>query len=175
MNTRRLLLFIPLVLAVGLGLFLWKGLSLDPQEMPSAMIDKPFPEFSIASLQDPEKTLTREDLLGRPALVNVWGTWCPACKVEHPELINIAEQGVTIIGVNYKDERASAKNWLEQLGDPYVFNIYDEDGRLGLNLGVYGAPETYVIDADGVIKYRHAGPIDQQVWQQLQSVLAQLP
>lgn len=171
MSVRRLLLFIPFIAALGLGVFLWKGLSLDPTELPSALIDRPFPAFAVASLQEPEKIITEADLKGKPALVNVWGTWCPACKIEHEHLINIAKEGVTIVGVNYKDDRPAAKRWLKQLGNPYVFNIFDKEGRLGLDLGVYGAPETYVLDANGVIKYRHAGPVDERVWQQLKPLL----
>lgn len=174
MNIRRLLLFLPLLVAIGLGLFLWKGLQLDPRELPSALIDKPFPEFKIASLQDPDRILSREDFAGRLLLVNVWGTWCPSCKIEHPELVKIAQQGVMIVGINYKDDRSAAKQWLQQLGNPYAFNIFDDQGRLGLDLGVYGAPETYVVDQEGVIRYRHAGPVDQKVWAQLQSVLTQV-
>ncbi|MCW8883720.1 MAG: DsbE family thiol:disulfide interchange protein [Motiliproteus sp.] len=175
MNTRRLLLFIPLLIAIGLGVFLWKGLSLDPRELPSALIDKPFPEFEMASLQDPDRQLTREDLVGEPSLVNVWATWCPSCKIEHPVLMNIAKkEGVKIYGVNYKDEREAAKEWLQQYRDPYVLNIYDDEGRLGFDLGVYGAPETYVLDAKGVIRYRHAGPVDQKTWIQLKGLLDEL-
>lgn len=171
MSTRRILLFIPFLIALGLGLFLWKGLDLDPNKMPSALIGKPFPQFNIESLQNPEKMLTAADLKGKSVLVNVWGTWCPACKVEHPYLVEIAKQGVPIIGINYKDNRASAKQWLAQLGNPYVFNIYDKEGHLGLDLGVYGAPETYVVDAQGIIRYRHAGPVDSAVWQEIKPFL----
>ena len=96
MNTRRVLLFVPLLLAIGLGLFLWKGLSLDPKALPSALIDKPFPEFEIESLMDPERKLNRADLIGEPVLVNVWATWCPSCKIEHPQLMEIARQGYKI-------------------------------------------------------------------------------
>ncbi len=172
MSARRLLLFVPFLIALGLGLFLWKGLDLDPNELPSALIGKPFPEFHIESLQNPEKIITTADLKGEPLLVNVWGTWCPACKIEHEHLINIANEGVKIVGINYKDDRTSAKQWLSQLGNPYRFNIYDAQGHLGLDLGVYGAPETYVVDAEGIIRYRYAGPIDAEIWQQLKPYLA---
>ncbi len=175
MNTRRLLLFVPLVIALVLGGFLWKGLSLNPRELPSALLDKPFPEFEIASLVDPEQMLSRKDLLGEPALVNVWATWCPACKIEHPQLLEIARQeGVKIFGINYKDDRDAAKTWLRQYQNPYALNIYDQEGRLGFDLGVYGAPETYILDAAGVIRYRHAGPVDKTTWAQMKALLTEL-
>ena len=175
MNTRRLLLFIPLLIAIGLGVFLLKGLSLNPQELPSALIGKPFPQFEIASLQDPDRMLSRNDLLGQPSLVNVWATWCPSCKIEHPQLLDIAKnEGVKIFGINYKDERGAAKVWLTQYENPYALNIYDKEGRLGFDLGVYGAPETYVLDADGIIRYRHAGPVDINTWAKMKALISEL-
>ncbi|WP_210398054.1 DsbE family thiol:disulfide interchange protein [Motiliproteus sediminis] len=175
MNVRRILLFLPVVLAVLLGLFLWKGLSMDPRELPSALIGKPFPEFQLASLQNDGRQLTRDDLIGRPALVNVWATWCPACKVEHPQLMSIARRdGVPIYGINYKDDRAAAQTWLRQYQNPYQFNIYDDEGKLGFDLGVYGAPETYIIDAKGVIRYRLAGPIDIKTWEEMRAMIREL-
>jgi len=175
MNTRRLLLFVPLLLAIGLGIFLLKGLSLNPQELPSALIGKPFPQFEIASLQDPDRMLSREDLTGQTSLVNVWATWCPSCKIEHPQLMDIAEkEGVKIFGINYKDERESAKLWLKQYRNPYSLNIYDKEGRLGFDLGVYGAPETYILDAEGIVRYRHAGPVDKNTWAVMKAKIAEL-
>ncbi len=168
----RLLLFLPLLLFGVLSFFLWKGLSLDPKELPSALIGKPFPNFEMASLQDPEHLLTNADVSGHHFLVNVWATWCPACKQEHPELLAITEeQGINIIGLNYKDDRDSAKEWLKQLGNPYLFNIFDENGSLGLDLGVYGAPETYLVDAKGIVKFRHVGAITPQVWLQFKEII----
>ncbi len=172
---RRVLLFIPLIIALVLGGFFWKGLSLNPRDMPSALINKPFPEFQIASLADPQRMVTRSDLIGRPALVNVWATWCPSCKIEHPQLLNIARnEGVKIYGINYKDDRDKAKLWLRQYQDPFALNIFDEEGRLGLDLGVYGAPETYILDAQGIIRYRHAGPIDIATWDKMRDMLKQI-
>lgn len=159
------MLLAPLVLFLGMAALLYRGLYLDPSELPSALIGKPFPEFSLPAVQD-GKPLTRNDLLGKPALVNVWGTWCVACRVEHPVLIKLAEQGVVIYGVNYKDVNADAVKWLSEFHDPYQLNINDEAGSLGLNLGVYGAPETFLIDAKGVIRYKHVGVIDQTVWRE---------
>ncbi|WP_207063277.1 DsbE family thiol:disulfide interchange protein [Motiliproteus sp. SC1-56] len=175
MNKRRLLLFVPLLIALLLGFFLWKGLYLDPKKLPSALIDKPFPEFALPALADAGQTLTVADVTGEVALVNVWATWCPACRVEHPQLVNIARrEGIPIYGINYKDDRAQAEIWLRQLGNPYVFNIFDKEGRLGLDLGVYGAPETYIIDAKGVIRYRHAGPVDMAIWKKMRALIEQI-
>lgn len=168
-------MFLPVVLAVVLGLFLYKGLSMDPRELPSALIGKPFPAFQLASLQDEQRQLTRDDIVGRPALVNVWATWCPACKVEHPQLMSIARrEGIPIYGINYKDDRAAAKTWLRQYQNPYQLNIFDDEGKLGFDLGVYGAPETYIIDAKGVIRYRLAGPISVEVWNEMRAIVRQL-
>lgn len=168
----RLLLFIPLILFIILGGFLWKGLSIDPRELPSALLDKPFPEFSLSALQQPERRLTKQDFIGQPVLVNVWATWCPSCRQEHQQLLAIAQAGaIPIIGLNYKDERDLAIEWLQQLGNPYQFNIYDESGMLGLDLGVYGAPETYLLDAQGIIRHRHVGVLTAEAWQELQVII----
>jgi cytochrome c biogenesis protein CcmG/thiol:disulfide interchange protein DsbE len=160
----RLKLFAPLLLFVVLALFLFRGLSLDPKEMPSALIDSPLPEFSLPSLGQ-ERLLSRNNVIGKVALFNVWATWCVSCRVEHPYLHLLAKQGVPIYGINYKDDDNDALRWLEELGNPYVANIADREGTLGLDLGVYGAPETYVVDAAGVIRYRHVGVVDERVWQ----------
>jgi len=162
---KRWMLAIPLLLFLGTAVFLYRGLYLDPSELPSAMIGKPFPEFSLPTVQA-NRTLSRADLLGKPALVNVWGTWCVACRVEHPVLNKLAQQGVLIYGINYKDEDAAAEKWLTEFHNPYTLNIADAQGTLGLNLGVYGAPETFLIDAKGVIRYKHVGVIDDVVWRE---------
>ncbi|WOJ96039.1 DsbE family thiol:disulfide interchange protein [Congregibacter brevis] len=159
----RLKLFVPLGLFLLLAVLLFRGLSLDPQALPSALIDKPLPEFTLPALSD-EQTLTDSDLLGAPLLLNVWATWCISCRVEHPYLQRLADKGVLIYGVNYKDDSTAARGWLEQLGDPYQESIVDAQGTFGLDLGVYGAPETYFVDAKGVIRYRHVGVIDERVW-----------
>ncbi len=160
----RLKLFLPLLLFAAMAVFLFRGLQLDPQALPSALIDKPLPEFSLPDLAG-EGTLSRADVVGRPALFNVWATWCVSCRVEHPYLQRLADEGVAIYGINYKDEDVAARRWLAELGDPYVANIADREGSLGLDLGVYGAPETYLVDAGGVIRYRHVGVVDERVWQ----------
>lgn len=163
---KRLVFLLPLAIFLGLAVFLYRGLYLNPQELPSALVGKPFPEFALSAVEDPQRQITRNDLLGKPALVNVWATWCVACKVEHPVLNRLARQGVVIHGVNYKDQRAAALDWLRNFQDPYQLNIEDPEGRLGLQLGVYGAPETFFIDREGIIRHRYVGVIDDRVWQE---------
>lgn len=162
----RLKLFLPLVLFAVLALFLFRGLELDPKELPSALIDRPLPEFDLPAL-GLERRLSRADVIGSPRLFNVWATWCVSCRVEHPYLHRLAEQGVPVIGINYKDDDADAIRWLAELGDPYQLNIVDAQGTLGLDLGVYGAPETYLVDSEGVIRYRHVGVVDDRVWRSI--------
>lgn len=164
MIRQRLKLFIPLAVFAVLGILFWQGLKLDPTAMPSALLDKPVPVFSLPSLEDPEKPVTREIFKGKTSLMNVWATWCPTCYVEHAYLVKLAEQGIQIVGVNYKDDVPAAQRWLRELHNPYIINILDADGRFGIDLGVYGAPETYVVDETGVIRYKHVGVVDQQVW-----------
>ena len=161
----RLALFIPLSLFAGLTLVLLLGLDKDPTELPSALVGEPFPEFSLPSLQDPETRVTKQDFADEVLLVNVWATWCFACLIEHPSLNALAEQGVKIVGLNYKDQRKAAKLWLLERGNPYAFNIYDDQGSLGIDLGVYGAPETYLVDAQGIIRHRRVGVVDKRVWE----------
>lgn len=165
---RRLLLFIPVILVVTLGMFLWAGIGKDPNKLESALIGKPVPDFELPSLRDPDRMLTPAVFEGQVSLLNVWGTWCPACRDEHPDLMRLArEEGVPIAGLNYKDNRNQALEWLRDLGDPYQFNIFDPQGRLGFDLGVYGAPETYIIDAGGVVRYRHVGVVNDRVWKEI--------
>ncbi|XEG74384.1 DsbE family thiol:disulfide interchange protein [Pseudomonas sp. abacavir_1] len=163
---KRAILLLPLAIFLVVSVFLFRGLWLDPSELPSALIDKPFPAFALPGVLEPGKTYTQADLKGRPALVNVWGTWCPTCRFEHPVLAKLAEQGVVIVGINYKDDNAAAQKWLQDLHDPYVLNIADAQGTLGLDLGVYGAPETYVIDKDGIIRHKLVGAVDEKVWRE---------
>lgn len=168
----RLLLFIPLALFIVLGLFLWKGLSIDPRELPSALLNKPFPAFQLEALSDKSRILVKADFLGKPVLVNVWATWCPSCRKEHTQLLAIAaENKIPIIGLNYKDDRDAALAWLQQLGNPYIVNIFDERGMLGLDLGVYGAPETYLLDAEGIVRHRHVGVVTAETWTEFQALL----
>ena len=160
----RIALFIPLVVFAILTLFLLKGLDRDPTELPSALVGEAFPNFVLPSLTDEQKFLSERDLGSRVVLVNVWATWCFACRIEHAMLNQLATEGVAIIGLNYKDQNQQARQWLEQKGNPYVFNIVDSEGILGFDLGVTGAPETYLVDAQGIIRYRRVGVIDQRVW-----------
>jgi len=162
----RLKLFIALILFVVLALFLLRGLELDPREMPSALIDRPLPEFTLPSLGS-DTLVNRAAVIGEVALFNVWATWCVSCRVEHPYLNQLTQQGVPIYGVNYKDEDQDALRWLQELGNPYRLNIVYADGSLGLDLVVYGAPETYLVDAGGVIRYRHVGVVDERVWRDI--------
>ncbi len=162
---RRLILFIPLIVALVLGIFLWQGLKLDPRELPSALIGKPFPQFTLSTVKDENATLTQDALKGEVSLVNVWATWCVSCRQEHPELVRIAkETGIPIYGLNYKDTRPEAIRWLDEYLDPYRFSLFDADGRVGLDLGVYGAPETYIVDKEGIVRYRFVGVIDRNIW-----------
>lgn len=170
----RLKLFIPLGLFALLALLLARGLELDPQELPSALIDRPLPGFELPVLGE-ERMIDREAVVGTPALFNVWATWCVSCRVEHPYLQQLAETGVAIYGINYKDEDQAALRWLRDLGDPYIASIVDREGTLGLDLGVYGAPETYFVDARGVVRYRHVGVIDERLWRErLQPIYLEL-
>ena len=161
-------LLIPLFVFVLLVVLLAYGFSLkDPHLLPSQLIDQPFPEFSLADLHEEGRTRDNRDVNGTIALVNVWATWCPNCLVEHPELTRIArDEGIPIIGVNYNDDSEKARAWLVRYGDPYVFHLVDNQGRLAIDLGVYGAPETFVVDAEGVIRFRHVGAVTNSVWQQ---------
>ncbi|MBR9912149.1 MAG: DsbE family thiol:disulfide interchange protein [Gammaproteobacteria bacterium] len=162
----RFKLFIPLLVFLILAIFFWRGLSLDPTAMPSALIDRPVPAFKLATVKDPQQFYTEQDLKGEVALLNVWATWCVACRVEHPFLVQLAQQGLKIVGINYKDDVAEARVWLQKLADPYVYSVVDADGRLGIDLGVFGAPETYVLDKEGVIRYKHVGVVDAKVWRE---------
>ena len=168
----RLKLFLPLFVFALLSMFLLRGLWLDPAAMPSALLGKPLPEFSLPGLGEPGQR-SRADLAGRAGLLNVWATWCPSCRVEHPYLLELAQRGIPIYGLNYKDSDPAALRWLEDLGNPYRFNIADREGTLGLDLGVYGAPETYLIDPAGVIRYRHVGVVDDNVWRNVLAPLYQ--
>ncbi|MDL0430037.1 DsbE family thiol:disulfide interchange protein [Marinobacter sp. TBZ242] len=164
---KRVFLFIPVILAVVLGVVLFAGIGKDPNKLESALIGKPVPEFQLQDLHDEDRELDRGLFKGQVSLLNVWGTWCPACRDEHDDLVWLAEEkGIRIVGLNYKDNRDDALIWLDRLGDPYQVSIYDPRGRLGFDLGVYGAPETYVIDADGIVRHRHVGVVNEKVWEE---------
>ena len=145
------------VLMVGL---LGYGLSLDPKKVPSPLIDKSAPAFSLAMLEDPARKLSTADLEGQIWVLNVWASWCVSCRAEHEVVTSLAERNlVTVVGLNYKDKQDDAKRWLEQFGNPYAVSLIDADGRVGIDWGVYGVPETFVIGPDGRIRYKHIGPM----------------
>ncbi|RUO70834.1 DsbE family thiol:disulfide interchange protein [Pseudidiomarina salinarum] len=164
-SLRWVVLALPLLVFLLLVGFLLRGLFSDPTELSSALVGKPVPQFELPDIYNPETVYTEEVLQGRPMLLNVWATWCPTCRAEHDYLNQLSAEGVYIVGLNYKDDsRAKAVNWLNTLGDPYQLNLFDERGLVALDLGVYGAPETFVIDADGYIQYRHVGDVNERVW-----------
>ena len=161
---RHLRYLVPLAIFAVLAAFLYRGLSLDPKLVPSPLVGKPAPAFSLTRLEDPDATITDADLKGKVSLLNIWATWCVSCRAEHEVLVRLAKTGkVDIYGLNYKDDRAQALRWLQQLGNPYVTNAFDADGRVGIDWGVYGAPETFVIDRQGIIRHKHIGPLTDQI------------
>ncbi len=165
------ILFIPLIAFVALVAVFVTQLTRnaqgdDPTKLESVLVGKSVPTFELADLAEPGKHYDQSIFKGEPLLLNVWATWCPTCHAEHQYLNQLADQGVKIIGLNYKDERAKAVNWLNTLGNPYLISLFDGDGMLGLDLGVYGAPETFLIDAHGVIRYRHVGDVNSSNWPQ---------
>ncbi len=140
--------------------FLWVGLSLNPQEVPSPFIDKPAPDFTLPQLHDPQQTFSNKDMLGKVWMLNVWASWCVACRQEHPLLVQMSRAKLfPVVGLNYKDERADALRWLQHDGDPYVLSVIDKNGKVGIDYGVYGVPESFVIDKQGVIRHKVIGPL----------------
>lgn len=179
---------VPLLLFFGLAGFLAFGLTLNPREVPSPLIDKPAPNFKLARIDDPASTFALEEMRGQVWLLNVWASWCVACRQEHPLLVHMARQKlVPVVGLNYKEVRGDgalnvrgmaleaetalaverARGWLSDHGDPYVLSVLDVDGRVGIDFGVYGVPETFLIDAEGRIRYKHIGPITPDSLQQV--------
>ncbi len=156
---KSLRFLVPLVVFVALAWFLYAGLSLNPREVPSPLIGKPAPAFVLPSLSD--GTPVKSDaLLGKVYVLNVWASWCAPCREEHPLIVAFAKRSkVPVYGLNYKDQNAQARAWLQRLGDPYVATLVDADGRTGIDFGVYGVPETFVVDGQGVIRYKHIGPL----------------
>ena len=159
--------FWPFVIFVVLAGFLYVGLSLNPHEVPSVMIGKPAPAFSLPQLHESAKQFSPEEMKGQVWLLNVWASWCVSCKVEHPVFMDLARRNfVPIYGLNYKDKREDGMAWLQAGGDPYVLSVSDMEGRIGIDYGVYGVPETYVIDKQGVIRYKQIGPVTPQSLQE---------
>jgi len=151
---------VPLALFLVLAGFLGYGLQLNPREVPSPLVDKPAPEFRLATLAAPDTALGAADMRGEVWLLNVWASWCVSCREEHPVLMELArDKVVPLVGLNYKDTRPEAIAWLEAHGDPYTASVVDADGRVGIDYGVYGVPETFLIDRQGVIRYKHIGPV----------------
>ena len=154
---------IPIGVFIALIAVLAVGLKLDPRLVPSPLIGKPLPAFTLPELGG-DATLSAESLEGTPRLLNVWASWCVACRVEHPLLVELARSGrASIVGLNYKDARGDALGWLDRHGNPYERTVFDQEGRLGLDLGVYGVPETFVLDRHGIIRYKQVGPISQKI------------
>jgi cytochrome c biogenesis protein CcmG/thiol:disulfide interchange protein DsbE len=151
---------LPLGVFIVIAGFLFYGLNLNPREVPSPLVGKPAPAFQLAQLQTPDKTFTPADMAGKVWLMNVWASWCVSCRAEHPVLVELAKRNVVpVVGLNYKDQPEDAKKWLQRLGDPYVLSVSDIEGRTGIDFGVYGVPETFVIDGKGIIRYKHIGPV----------------
>ncbi len=155
---------IPMGIFLVLVLFLGAGLKLDPKEVPSPLIGKPAPAFALARLDDPAQTIRRDDLLGQVWMLNVWASWCVACREEHPLLVEFAKSKMLpIYGLNYKDQRAAGQKWLADFGNPYNASLTDLDGRVGIDYGVYGVPETFIMDRQGVVRFKQIGPITPEV------------
>ena len=163
---KKIINALPLVVFASLIIVLFSFLSDRDDQLETALIDSSFPEFKLGSLSDESRILTKQDIIKLPALINVWATWCIACRVEHPFLMKLKEESrLTIYGLNYKDNKLKALDLLEREGNPFEFSIYDFEGRLAIDLGVYGAPETFFIDKNGLIRERHVGVIDEKVWE----------
>jgi cytochrome c biogenesis protein CcmG/thiol:disulfide interchange protein DsbE len=161
-GNKRFLRFLVPSLGIFLVLvwFLAKGLGLDPHELPSPLINKPAPAFELPQLEAPQGKFSPADMRGKVWLLNVWASWCVSCREEHPVLVALSKTGaVPIYGLNYKDSRDDGMRWLTQFGNPYVLSAFDGDGRVGIDYGVYGVPETYVIDKEGIIRYKQIGPV----------------
>jgi cytochrome c biogenesis protein CcmG, thiol:disulfide interchange protein DsbE len=159
--------FLPLGIFLVLAAFLAIGLQLNPREVPSPLIGKAAPPFRLPQLRDPALTLATEDLKGKVWILNVWASWCVACLEEHPILVEFSKRNVLpIYGLNYKDKREDALAWLGKHGNPYTLSVQDGDGRVGIDYGVYGVPETYVIDGKGFIRYKRIGPVTEQILQE---------
>jgi len=167
---------IPLAAFFILVIFLAIGLTRDPRDVPSPLKDKPAPAFRLPQLAAAEKSFSPEEMKGKVWLFNVWASWCVSCRQEHPLLVAFSKEGtVPVVGLNYKDQLPDAKDWLAKFGDPYVLSAVDADGRVGIDYGVYGVPETYVIDKAGMIRMKHTGPITpESLRQQILPLVAEL-
>ena len=173
---KSLRFILPLALFVVLVGFLAVGLKLDPREVPSPLIGKPAPAFALTRLDNADQTIRREDMLGKVWMLNVWASWCAACREEHPHLVAFAKtKAMPILGLNYKDTRKDGLGWLARFGNPYDASLFDVDGRVGIDFGVYGVPETFVIDKQGVIRFKQIGPVTPEVLRdEIEPLLKQL-
>ncbi|NWG30324.1 MAG: DsbE family thiol:disulfide interchange protein [Rhodocyclaceae bacterium] len=155
----------PLIIFVALVGLLAVGLNLNPREVPSPLIGKPAPDFKVAQLKNPEATFSPQEMRGKVWLLNVWASWCVSCREEHPVIVEYARKGLLppVVGLDYKDKREDGLAWLSRFGDPYLLSAFDADGRVGIDYGVYGVPETYLIDKAGVIRFKQIGPITPEV------------
>jgi cytochrome c biogenesis protein CcmG/thiol:disulfide interchange protein DsbE len=161
---KKLRLLLPLALFLVLAVFLARGLKLDPREVPSPLIGKPAPTFELTRLDDAAQVIRRDDMLGKVWMLNVWASWCAACRDEHPLLVEFSRRKLLpIYGLNYKDKRPDGLGWLQQFGNPYDASLFDEKGRVGLDFGVYGVPETFIIDKQGVVRFKQIGPVTPEV------------
>ncbi len=159
--------FLPLAIFVVLIALLGVGLTLDPREVPSPLVGKPAPHFELPQLHQPAKTFSEKDMLGKVWLLNVWASWCVSCREEHPVLLDLSKSGlVPIFGLDYKDKREEGLPWLRRMGDPYQLSAFDADGRIGIDYGVYGVPETYLIDKRGIIRYKRIGALTPEIVRQ---------
>lgn len=161
---KRLIFILPVLLFAGVVIAFAGGLTRDPSQIPSALIDRPLPEFDLPGLRPEVPGFASVEFRGEPKLLNVFASWCGACRVEHPFLMNLKDQGVPIYGLDWKDKPADGAAWLVQFGDPYTKTANDENGRTGIDLGVTGAPETFVVDGQGRVRYKQIGPISPEVW-----------
>jgi cytochrome c biogenesis protein CcmG/thiol:disulfide interchange protein DsbE len=161
---KQSLRYIPALLFFLLCFFLWRGLSLDPHHLPSVQLGKKIPDFTLPELADSERLFSTSQWPRQVVLLNVWASWCEACTDEHSFMLQLAEKGIVIYGLNYKDQSQTAKQWLRDWGNPYQKVLADQKGKIAIDLGVYGTPETFVIDKQGVIRYRHVGVLTEAIW-----------
>lgn len=159
---------LPLGIFAVLVVFFFVGLGKDPSKLPSPLLDKPAPTFELQQLHNAGASFSPEQMKGQVWILNVWASWCASCRSEHPLFMEIARRGeVPMVGLNYKDERADGLRWLQQLGNPYTVSAWDIKGDVGIDYGVYGVPESFLIDKEGVIRYKHVGPVSRQDWNQI--------
>jgi len=157
---------IPIGLFVALAVFLFIGLSRDKETLPSPLIGKPAPQFELPRVDDTSQKFSNRELAGKPYVVNIWGSWCVACREEHETLMKIAQRGeIPLVGLNWKDELPLAQRWLQALGNPYLVSAFDPEGNVGIDWGAYGAPETFLVDARGIIIYKFVSPMTIEVWE----------